>query len=73
MLLILPPGLQGRGGMERFGACFVELADPRTGNAQRHELLEILLIAFAATVCRAESCVDMALFGRAKQSLLRRF
>jgi hypothetical protein len=28
----------------------VDLADPRTGNAQRHELLEILLIALAATL-----------------------
>jgi len=35
--------------------------------------LEIVLIALAATVCGAESCVDMALFGRAKESLLRRF
>jgi predicted transposase YbfD/YdcC len=59
--------------MERFQACFADLADPRTGNAQRHELLEILLIALAATLCGAEGCVDMALFGRAKEPLLRRF
>ena len=43
------------------------------GNAQRHDLLEILLIALAATLCGAEGCVDMALFGRAKKPLLRRF
>ena len=49
--------------MERFQACFAGLADPRTGNAQRHDLLEILLIALAATLCGAEGCVDMALFG----------
>ena len=71
-LLWLPRRL-GRGGMERFRACFAELADPRTGNAQRHELLEILLIALCATLCGAESCVDMALFGRAKEPFLRRF
>ncbi len=59
--------------MERFQACFADLADPRTGNAQRHELLEILLIALAATLCGAEGCVDMALFGRAKEPFLRRF
>jgi predicted transposase YbfD/YdcC len=35
--------------------------------------LEILLIALAATLCGAEGCVDMALFGRAKAPLLRRF
>ena len=58
--------------MERFRACFGDLADPRTGNAQRHDLLEILLIALAATLCGAEGCVDMALFGRAKEPLLRR-
>lgn len=59
--------------MERFRACFAELEDPRTGNAQRHELDEIVMIALLATLCGAESCVDMALFGRAKEPLLRRF
>ncbi len=59
--------------MERFRACFGDLADPRTGNAQRHDLLEIVLIALAATLCGAAGCVDMALFGRAKEALLRRF
>jgi hypothetical protein len=65
-------GFREDGGMERFRACFGDLADPRTGNAQRHDLLEILLIALAATLCGAEGCVDMALFGRAKEPLLRR-
>ena len=59
--------------MDRFQRCFADLADPRTGNAQRHELLEVLLIALAATLCGAEGCVDMALFGRAKEPFLRRF
>ena len=59
--------------MQQFRACFAELADPRTGNAQRHDLLEILLIALAGVLAGAESCVDMAAFGRAKESFLRRF
>ena len=59
--------------MERFRACFGDLLDPRTGNARRHDLLEILLIAIASMVCGAESCVDMALFGRAKAAFLGRF
>ena len=59
--------------MERFRACFADLADPRTGNAQRHDLLEVLLIALCATLSGAETCVDMALFGEAKTPLLRRF
>jgi hypothetical protein len=66
-------GLREDGGMERFRACFGDLVDPRSGNAQRHDLLEILLIALAATLCGAETCVDMALFGRAKEPFLRRF
>jgi DDE_Tnp_1-associated len=59
--------------MERFRACFANLADPRTGNAQRHDLLEVLLIALCATLSGAETCVDMALFGEARAPLLRRF
>jgi predicted transposase YbfD/YdcC len=59
--------------MERFRACFGDLVDPRTGNAQRHDLLEILLIALAASLCGGDGCVDMALFGQAKEPLLRRF
>jgi len=59
--------------MERFRTCFADLDDPRTGNAQRHDLLEVLLIALAATLCGAETCVDMADFGEAKEPFLRRF
>jgi hypothetical protein len=47
----------GEDGMERFRACS-ELEDPRRGNAQCHELLEILQIALLATLCGAEGCVD---------------
>jgi predicted transposase YbfD/YdcC len=57
--------------MERFTACFAEL-DPRETNA-RHNLREILITALCAMLCGAEDCSDMALFGRAKEVLLRRF
>ena len=59
--------------MDRFRACFGDLVDPRSGNAQRHDLLEMLLIALSATLSGAETCVDMAVFGRAKEPFLRRF
>jgi hypothetical protein len=59
--------------MERFRACFAELDDPCWGNAQRHALDEIIMIALLASLCGAETCVDMALFGRSKEPLLRRF
>jgi predicted transposase YbfD/YdcC len=58
--------------MEKFAACFAELDDPRGDNA-RHDLLEILMIAFCTVLCGGEDCSDMALFGRAKEPFLRQF
>ncbi len=59
--------------MEEFRRCFEGVPDPRTGNARRHELIEVLMISLCATLCGAESCVDMAQFGVAKEGTLRRF
>jgi hypothetical protein len=52
---------------------FADLPDPRTGNAQRHNLLDLLTIALMATICGAESCVDFADFGRDREVLFREF
>jgi predicted transposase YbfD/YdcC len=59
--------------MEEFAAVFEALDDPRTGNAKRHLLLEILLIALCTLLSGGASCADMALFGRAKQAFLAEF
>lgn len=59
--------------MERFWAAFAGLEDPRTGNRRQHELLEVLFIALGASLCGAESCVDMADFAEAKEDVLREF
>ncbi len=59
--------------MERFDACFSDVKDPRTGNARRHDLLEVLFISLCASLCGAESCVDMAEFAEAKEEVLRGF
>ena len=37
--------------MDAFAAVFEDLEDPRTGNAKRHELLEILMIALRWARC----------------------
>jgi predicted transposase YbfD/YdcC len=58
--------------MGKFRKFFCGVPDPRAANA-RHDLLEVLFIALAAMLCGAESCSDMADFGRAKEELLRRF
>ncbi len=52
---------------------FTDLPDPRTGNAQRHNLLDLLTIALTATICGAETCVDFADFGRDREALFREF
>lgn len=58
--------------MGKFKRVFRRLPDPRAANA-RHDLLEVLIIALAATLCGAETCSDMAEFGQAKEGLLRLF
>jgi predicted transposase YbfD/YdcC len=55
-----------------FGSFFASVPDPRAANA-RHDLCEVLLISFAAVLCGAEGCQDMADFGEAKESSLRKF
>lgn len=57
--------------MGDFFVIFESVPDPRDINA-RHDLRDILFIALAAMLCGAESCVEMAEFGRNKEALLRR-
>ena len=59
--------------MEDFDEVFEELEDPRTGNAKRHLLHEVLMIALCTVLCGGETCADMALFGRAKRDFLQDF
>ena len=59
--------------MEGFKACFEGLHDPRTGNAGRHDLLEMLMIALCTVLCGGEDCTDMAEFAETKLEFLRGF
>jgi len=52
---------------------FSELPDPRSGNARRHKLLDVLAIALTASICGAESCVDFADFACDREALFREF
>jgi predicted transposase YbfD/YdcC len=58
--------------MRSFSKVFRRLPDPRAANAL-HELVEVLFIALAAVLCGAKGATDMALFGHAKEGLLRQF
>lgn len=59
--------------MEDCEEIFEELDDPRTGNAKRHLLHEVLMIALCTVLCGGETCADMALFGRSKRDFLQEF
>jgi predicted transposase YbfD/YdcC len=54
-------------------ACFEDLADPRTGNAGRHDLVEIMVIALCTVLCGGQYASDMELFAREKEAFLRQF
>jgi predicted transposase YbfD/YdcC len=58
--------------MEKFRKIFRGLADPRAANTC-HALLDLIVIALAATLCGGKGATDMALFARSKEKLLRQF
>ncbi|ACV75871.1 transposase IS4 family protein [Zymomonas mobilis subsp. mobilis NCIMB 11163] len=53
-------------------SAFEDVPDPRAENT-RHDLGELLVIAFVSVLCGATSCAEMAAFGRAKESVFRGF
>jgi hypothetical protein len=55
--------------MQLFLTAFESVPDPRAENV-RHDLVEILLIAFLAVLCGARHCSGMAEFGCAKRKFL---
>lgn len=50
-----------------------EVPDPRTGNATRHDLLDVLMIALVASICGCESCAEFADFAEDREDLFREF
>jgi predicted transposase YbfD/YdcC len=52
---------------------FVDLHDPRLDRPLRHSLVELVVIAIAATVAGADSWLQIAQWGRTKESWLRTF
>jgi predicted transposase YbfD/YdcC len=55
----------------RIADCFVDLVDTRVVRSRRHDLLDIITIAVCAVVSGADTFVDIADWGRAKQAWLR--
>ena len=59
--------------MEGFSGIFSQLKDPRTGNARRHDLCEVLMIALCSCLCGSTTCTEMAEFAEDKEPFLRDF
>lgn len=59
--------------MNGIAEAFSSMPDPRRPNARHHKLVDILTIAFCASLCGAESCVDMAGFAQSKEDVLGEF
>ena len=57
----------------QFEAHFGKIQDPRVGNAKRHKLLDILVIAICAVICGADSWTEVELFGKHKQAWFQQF
>jgi predicted transposase YbfD/YdcC len=54
-------------------ACLEAVADPRLQRGQRHQLVDILVIALCGFLAGCEGWVDVALFGRARRKWLETF
>jgi predicted transposase YbfD/YdcC len=54
-------------------AYFAEITDPRVERTKLHLLVDILVIAICAVLCGADTWVEMAAYGNAKEQWLRQF
>lgn len=59
--------------LELFTPFFADLTDPRLERTKRHQLLDIVILAVAATLGGANGWVDIARFAEAKLAFFRQF
>lgn len=52
---------------------FENLTDPRINRGKNHDLLELIFVALTATICGAQSWVDVERFAKSKRDWFRRF
>ena len=52
---------------------FQDVEEPRRGNAKRHDLHEMLVLALVAMLTSGRTCVDMEDFGREREEWLRQY
>jgi predicted transposase YbfD/YdcC len=52
---------------------FGRVSDPRIGNATRHKLIDLIVIAICAVICGADGWSDVALFGKSEFKWFKTF
>jgi len=52
---------------------FGKVSDPRIGNATRHKLMDMIVMAISAVICGADGWSDVALFGKSKFKWFKTF
>jgi predicted transposase YbfD/YdcC len=52
---------------------FSKLEDPRLDRQKLHQLMDIIVVAICAVICGAETWVDIANFGKARQEWFKKF
>jgi predicted transposase YbfD/YdcC len=60
-------------GLCRITEAFGTVGDPRVGNATRHKLIDIIVIAICAVICGANSWTEVEEFGKSKYAWLKTF
>jgi len=57
----------------QFISVFSGITDPRNGNANRHKLIDIMVLAVGSVICGAEGWEDMEIFSKAKADYFAKF
>lgn len=58
---------------QRLVTIFKKVPNPRTGNAERHKLVDILVIALCAMISGADEWPDIAEWGKMHEEWLKKF
>jgi predicted transposase YbfD/YdcC len=59
--------------VEKIGAHFENVTDPRVNRGRNFPLIEIVFVALCGAICDCNSWVDVAVFGKCKLSWFRKF
>ena len=58
---------------ESIAEYFSDIQDPRHDRTRLHKLMDILVIALCAVICKADGWEDVASFGKAKEAWFKKF